>query len=105
MRGPAWLFGAAAALLAGVVYTGCSEEVSPVTATSGGSSTTAAGTGTGGGTASSSSSSSGTGGGPVVCGAGELECGGACVNPDTDPLNCGLCGSACAPMEVCDLGL
>jgi hypothetical protein len=35
------------------------------------------------------------------CGIGELECGAACVRPDSDPRHCGACGSACASGQVC----
>lgn len=38
------------------------------------------------------------------CGRGELECGGLCVDPDTDPDHCGGCDVACAPGELCSLG-
>ncbi len=32
----------------------------------------------------------------VICGPGELTCRGACVNSQTDPANCGSCGTSCA---------
>jgi RHS repeat-associated protein len=38
------------------------------------------------------------------CDAGELECGGLCVDPQTDALHCGGCGVACDAGEVCQLG-
>jgi len=32
---------------------------------------------------------------PVVCGAGMTNCGGTCVNLNTNQDNCGICGNAC----------
>ena len=35
------------------------------------------------------------------CGAGQVTCSGACVTTNTDRLNCGSCGNACASGQVC----
>jgi hypothetical protein len=35
------------------------------------------------------------------CGAGELACGGVCVDPQLDPAHCGDCGIACSPDQEC----
>jgi hypothetical protein len=35
------------------------------------------------------------------CGAGLAACGSTCVDPSKDPKNCGTCGHACAPSQVC----
>jgi hypothetical protein len=35
-----------------------------------------------------------------ACGNGQV-CGGVCVNPQTDPMNCGGCGKACPMSQVC----
>lgn len=35
------------------------------------------------------------------CPAGEIACGGRCIDPDTDPANCGGCGQACADGQPC----
>ena len=40
----------------------------------------------------------------MSCQAGLLNCGGVCVNTDTDRDNCGQCGDTCADTEVCDGG-
>lgn len=37
----------------------------------------------------------------LTCAADRLQCGGACVDPETDPGHCGGCGLACAPGESC----
>lgn len=37
------------------------------------------------------------------CDAGEISCGGACVDPSSDPENCGGCGAVCSG-GVCDGG-
>jgi hypothetical protein len=42
------------------------------------------------GDASTDASSDATG-----CGPGRIMCGGACINPDNDPNNCGACGTKC----------
>ncbi|NMC70823.1 MAG: hypothetical protein GYA57_12265 [Myxococcales bacterium] len=39
------------------------------------------------------------------CRPGQVDCGGACVDPTTDPRNCGRCGRACAAGEVCNEGV
>lgn len=44
------------------------------------------------------------GGPPEGCDVGELECGETCVRPDSDPMNCGGCGIACAAGDVCAAG-
>src|SRR5262245_15488323 len=43
------------------------------------------------------------GGGDQTC-PGATECNGACVDSDFDPQNCGACGVACAPTELCSQG-
>jgi hypothetical protein len=40
----------------------------------------------------------------VSCPPGRTPCGGSCVDQTTDPANCGACGHACAPTEVCNEG-
>ncbi|MFL5420377.1 MAG: hypothetical protein ACJ79Y_06370, partial [Myxococcales bacterium] len=42
--------------------------------------------------------------GGVVCGTGSTACGEACVQLRTDNANCGSCGHACGPGEVCSNG-
>lgn len=39
------------------------------------------------------------------CRPGQVDCGGTCVDPTTDPRNCGRCGRACAAGEVCNEGV
>jgi hypothetical protein len=39
----------------------------------------------------------------LSCGA-STDCGGVCINTDTDPSNCGTCGNACDPGEACESG-
>ncbi|MFY1832163.1 hypothetical protein ACN47A_40055 [Myxococcus fulvus] len=42
---------------------------------------------------------------PESCdGGGVVLCGGACVNPEVDPVHCGGCGNACASSEACEEG-
>ncbi|MFH1131472.1 MAG: hypothetical protein V1754_09060 [Pseudomonadota bacterium] len=36
-----------------------------------------------------------------TCGAGLIDCGGFCVDTETDPHNCGFCGIQCPSGEVC----
>jgi hypothetical protein len=36
-----------------------------------------------------------------ACAEGLTSCNGVCVNRQTDPANCGLCGSVCAAGEIC----
>lgn len=48
---------------------------------------------------------SGTGGtGAVACPQGHVACGTTCSNPQSDPFNCGSCGTACGAGLVCSLG-
>jgi hypothetical protein len=44
------------------------------------------------------------GGTPVSCGASSVLCSGSCTNTQSDNLNCGACGTACAQGEVCSKG-
>ena len=39
-----------------------------------------------------------------MCEGGYLDCDFVCVDPLTDPQNCGGCGLACSSDEVCSLG-
>jgi hypothetical protein len=41
---------------------------------------------------------------PPVCLQGELLCDWACVNPQSDDLNCGACGVVCGDAETCQHG-
>jgi hypothetical protein len=43
----------------------------------------------------------GTAGSKCTCGAGSTKCGNACVDLKADDQNCGACGTACQPGEVC----
>jgi hypothetical protein len=38
------------------------------------------------------------------CGLGEIECGGSCVDPGTNPEHCGTCDQACIVGEFCVVG-
>jgi hypothetical protein len=38
------------------------------------------------------------------CGAGLNACSGSCTNLQSDPSNCGVCGTACLPGQVCTAG-
>ena len=75
-------------------------------ATGGAGGSTGGTTGGSGGTTGGSGGSTGGSGGAVPdagaasscdagCGAGRTCCGGRCVNPANDPLNCGQCGTRC----------
>jgi hypothetical protein len=39
--------------------------------------------------------------GPVPCQTGLTPCSGQCVDTATDATNCGSCGNACAPGDIC----
>lgn len=39
------------------------------------------------------------------CGDGSMCCGGACIDVKSNPAHCGGCHTACAPGQVCDLGV
>ena len=39
-----------------------------------------------------------------ACPEGQAFCNDVCVDPQTDPANCGLCGNACAAGEICFAG-
>lgn len=39
-----------------------------------------------------------------TCGAGQLACGGSCVNTEKDVNNCGACGKTCGSDEACEAG-
>ncbi len=54
------------------------------------------GTGGAGGTGGTAGTGGAGGtGGSLVCDPGEVMCGGACVNTQDDPMNCGVCGHVC----------
>ncbi len=53
-----------------------------------------------GGVGAAGSGGQGGDGGPG-CAAGETSCAGTCVDLQTDPDNCGTCGSACGTGDVC----
>jgi hypothetical protein len=40
----------------------------------------------------------------TTCNSGQLECGGACVNVQSDSQNCGSCGNACGSGSSCQAG-
>ena len=40
----------------------------------------------------------------AVCPSGQILCGGACVNPQTDNNHCGACGNACGTRSMCGGG-
>jgi hypothetical protein len=40
----------------------------------------------------------------VVCGSGQTNCGGKCVNVQTDGSNCGACGNVCGSGQTCTRG-
>lgn len=50
------------------------------------------------------SSTGGAGGAAGACGGQTTACSGACVDTDTDPKNCGACGSVCATGLSCENG-
>ena len=41
---------------------------------------------------------------PLECAAGQVACGGACVDLATDQRNCGRCGAVCGTSEACISG-
>jgi len=75
-----------------------------------GGATGVAGRGGGGGAGGSTAGAGGGGAGGtgvcnVLCTVGRMCCGGACVNLQNDPTNCGKCGNTCqAPMSFCNNG-
>ena len=40
----------------------------------------------------------------ITCLGGTTQCGNSCVNVNVDPANCGSCGNACAPTQLCSSG-
>src|SRR6187551_2257169 len=40
-----------------------------------------------------------------ACAPGQIRCAGLCVNPLTDPKNCGACGTGCNATHLCCNGL
>ena len=42
--------------------------------------------------------------GACVCPSPTVDCHGVCINPTSDPANCGSCGSPCGTNEVCSSG-
>jgi Stigma-specific protein, Stig1 len=57
-----------------------------------------------GGCSSTSGSGPGDGGQPAVCSAGLTQCGGTCVNLQSESSACGRCGMVCPQGLVCSLG-
>jgi hypothetical protein len=43
--------------------------------------------------------------GLCTCAEGDFFCAGRCANPQTDPSNCGTCGTECTAGQVCQSGL
>jgi len=43
-------------------------------------------------------------GAPTTCPTGRTSCGGACLDTQTSPANCGACGNACLATETCSAG-
>ena len=39
-----------------------------------------------------------------TCSSGQLECGGTCINTQTDGQNCGACGKTCGSGSTCQNG-
>lgn len=60
--------------------------------------------GSGAGAGSGASTPDGGGGESSGCNDGFKRCGGSCTSTDTDAENCGDCGVACDPGDVCDEG-
>jgi hypothetical protein len=89
---------------------GCSGEIdgrSPRERGDGGSAG-AAGTATAGNAGKATGGSGGTAGSTAMstlCATGQLSCAGSCVDPQRDPLHCGVCGNACAKGSVCQSGV
>jgi large repetitive protein len=46
----------------------------------------------------------GGGGGTAPCSSGQALCGSVCTSLQTDPVNCGTCGSACTGGQTCQNG-
>ena len=57
--------------------------------------------GTSGGGAAAGNSA---GGGAASCAVGLLQCATSCIDPKSDPQNCGRCGASCASGQVCLAG-
>ena len=49
-------------------------------------------------------SDNGQGDGSTTCSAPNVQCGSTCSNPQTDPQNCGACGTVCTGGQVCSQG-
>ncbi|MCC6334135.1 MAG: VCBS repeat-containing protein [Myxococcales bacterium] len=62
------------------------------------------GSGGGGGGTGGGAGGGGGGGGPITCGAGLTECGGACLDVQSDRYNCGVCGRVCNSNQACVAG-
>jgi len=76
---------------------------SSATGGTGGSATGGTGGATGGvgGTGGAAGSMTGGTGGSSMCPTGQTLCSGMCVNPQSDPMNCGNCGVACGAGLQC----
>lgn len=107
-------FGASACSLA-LSFDGYSDDFGKSDASAGGTSSSGGASGGGGWPSGGASGASGTGalGGTSSdaepqCSGGLVACGGSCVDPSTDPANCGGCGSSCVAelgtLSVCSGG-
>lgn len=86
---------------------GCNTPCASGSCTSGACDGEPSGSGGTGGVSTGGTGGTTTGGAggtaTVACDGGEIDCWGACVDPQTDPDNCGTCGTAC-PTGECNAG-